>query len=84
MAVKTITITVDAYNALNNLKETRESFSQAILRISRRKPLRMFYGAVSKRNGERLEKAVTDLRKKRKEQHLQRMSKIARAFQEAY
>jgi predicted CopG family antitoxin len=34
MAVKTITVTKDAYDALRSMKEGDESFSEAILRIS--------------------------------------------------
>lgn len=64
MAAKTITITEKAYNALQSLKKPNESFSETILRVSGRKPLSEFFGALSRKSGERLETTVLELRKK--------------------
>ena len=80
MVVKTITVTEDAYKALKSLKESGESFSKAILRIAKRKPLSTFFGALSKKSGARLEKAVLDLRKKRNEAHRARIKRTIKAF----
>ncbi len=63
MSTKTITVTEDAYNALKALKEPRESFSETILRVAKKKPLSHFYGALSKETGERLEKVIMENRK---------------------
>ncbi len=81
MASKTITVTKDAYEALHSLKETRESFSDTILRIAKRKPLSSFYGVLSKESGEKLEKAIIDARKKRNESHRGRLKQIARGLE---
>lgn len=83
MAVKTITVTEYAYNALKSLKAPRESFSDTILRVAKRKPLSFFFGALSKGSGERLEKTVFELRKKRNEAHRARMKHIIGAFKES-
>jgi len=46
MAVKTITITVEAYNALSRAKHPRESFSQTVRRLAEHSvPLTDFAGA---------------------------------------
>ena len=69
MAVKTLTITDDAYEALRALRESNESFSETILRVAKRKPLSYFYGSISKENGKKLEKTILKVRKIRNEIH---------------
>ena len=82
MAVKTITVTEKAYEALKAKKEPHESFSETILRISGRKSLSEFFGALSKESGERLEKAIMDSRKRRAASHERRIKMIVDAFNE--
>lgn len=80
MVVKTITVTKNAYEALKSVKTGNESFSEAILRISRKKPLSNFYGILSKESGERLENAVMTMRKIRNKAHKKRISQIVTAM----
>ncbi len=63
MATKTITVTVKAYNTLKSMKKERESFSETILRVSGRKPLREFFGCISKETGNKMENAIREMRK---------------------
>jgi predicted CopG family antitoxin len=65
MAVKTITITKKAYDAFASMKQANESFSDLILRVSKRKPLRDFFGALSPETGKKLENAITSSRRSR-------------------
>ena len=65
MSTKTITITNDAYEALARSKAENESFSKTILRITKRRPLSDFYGIFTKEEGDALEKAIYERRKKR-------------------
>ncbi len=76
MATKTITVTEDAYDALKSMKSSSESFSGAILRIAKRKPLGSFFGILGKDSGKKFENAIIELRKKRNESHSLRMRKI--------
>ncbi len=76
MAVKTITVTEDAYTALSYMKEPHESFSDVILRVSRRKPLSDFFGVLSAESGERLEEAIYSARKKRNKTHKLRIRRV--------
>jgi len=76
MAVKTITITEDAYNLLKARKAQSESFTDVISRIAKRRPLSDFFGVLSKESGERLEKSIMGLRKRRDEAHRKRMERI--------
>ena len=80
MAVKTITVTEKAYEALKAKKEPHESFSKTILRISGRKSLMEFAGALSPETGERLEKAIMESRKWHAAAHERRMKMIIKAF----
>ena len=83
MAVKTITITENAYKALKSMKDTGESFSKTILRISKRKPLSGFFGAVGNESGMNLEKAVFEIRKRRNKSHRARVAGIVHSVHEA-
>lgn len=80
MAVKTITVTEDAYQALKSLKSTSESFSETILRVAKRKPLSSFFGVLSEERGERLETAIIEARKRRNVAHRARMKNIVEAL----
>lgn len=56
MAVKTITITVEAYNALSRVKQAHESFSDTVRRLAEHSiPLTDFAGAWADAPEDRLE-----------------------------
>ena len=76
MTTKTITITEEAYEALQRKKEKNESFSKLILRTSNKKPLSDFFGILSEESANKLEKTIKELRKKRNLAHKKRMKKI--------
>lgn len=80
MTVKTITVTEEAYTALKSWKTPEESFSKAILRITRRRSLREFAGILSEESADRLETAVKDFRRRRTESHRKRLAMITDAF----
>ncbi len=82
MAIKTITVTKEAYEALRSLKAPRESFSETIIRVSKRKPLSNFFGILSEEKGRKLENSVYELRKKRNETHRLRIKQIVNKFKE--
>ena len=63
MAVKTITITEDAYVQLASLRESDESFSDVILRVAGRSSLLELAGVLSKKDASELESAIKRLRK---------------------
>ncbi len=81
MVVKTITVTKDAYEALKALKAERESFSETILRVAKRRSLREFAGVLSPESADRLERAVKDIRKRHTKAHRRRMKDIVCALQ---
>lgn len=68
MAVKTITITTDAYETMFRLKHEGESFSELFLRLGKRMTLRdlapMFRDCWSKEEGDAFAKRVADARKR--------------------
>ncbi len=82
MTVKTITIKEDAYEALKAMKAPNESFSRTILRIAKRKPLSYFYGILSKKSGETLEKNIMEMRKRNSKLHKERMKRIIKELNE--
>lgn len=81
MASKTITVTEEAYMALNSLKAPRESFSETLMRIARRRSLREFAGILSNESADRLENAVRDFRRRHNESHKNRVAKIIESFE---
>lgn len=80
MTVKTITIQENAYAALKSLQLPRESFTQTILRVSKRKSLSSFFGVLNKETGERLEKEIIRGRRQRNAAHLKRVKAITEAL----
>jgi predicted CopG family antitoxin len=62
MAVKTITITEDAYTRLAALKAGNESFSDVIRKVVGKSSLLDLVGALKKENTAALRKAVRDVR----------------------
>lgn len=68
MVIKSLTITEEAYDALKRVKYGSESFSKAILRVTRKKvnPLEKYFGILnlSQKEGKEWENALI---KKRKE-----------------
>ena len=82
MVVKTITVTKEAYEALRSLKSKSESFSETILKIAKRKPLDNFYGILNKEKGDKLEKAIYDVRKTHNIIHSEKINKIVKILKE--
>ncbi len=81
MGVKTITVTTDAYEALKELKGEHESFSQTILRVAKKKSLWDFAGILSDEEGDRLERAIKENRKKHRASYEARVQRIARELE---
>ncbi|MBI2675685.1 MAG: antitoxin VapB family protein [Candidatus Aenigmarchaeota archaeon] len=64
MAVKTITITKDAYNVLRGMKMEKESFSDVINRIAlEKKSVKDFLGILKDIDAEALQKRAREIRK---------------------
>ncbi|MGP8071734.1 MAG: antitoxin VapB family protein [Thermoplasmata archaeon] len=63
MAVKTLTVTVEAYTRLRAQKGPEESFSEVIVRLTARPPLASFAGTLSPTSARRLRIAVNEDRK---------------------
>ena len=65
MAVKTITVTEEAYEALRQLKEEGESFSKLILRVARGRPrLDKYIGILGGPDAERMKRNIKAFRKR--------------------
>ncbi len=65
MTVKTITVTEEAYRSLKARKTGEESFSDVILRLTKRRPLRDFVGILSPESADALLTAIDEDRAKR-------------------
>lgn len=62
MATKTITITEDAYERLNALKENQESFSEAIRRLTSKIKLSDFAGILNNEEARNMKERIRNLR----------------------
>ncbi|MHB8587057.1 MAG: antitoxin VapB family protein [Thermoplasmatota archaeon] len=63
MAVKTLTITEDAYQRLASLKKTDESFSELIRRLVPRQPISDLIGALDAQEGAAMAASMTRTRR---------------------
>ncbi len=66
MAVKTITVTEEAYRRLRAHKTADESFTEVILRLTRRRPLASFAGSLSAETADAIRKAIDEDRERRR------------------
>jgi len=66
MAVKTITITESAYRRLKSRKLGDESFSDVILRLTKRRPLSDFVGILSPESADAIRRAIDSDRELRR------------------
>ena len=80
MASKTITVTVEAYEALKAAKDPSESFSEAIRRVVGRRSLREFVGCLSAESADRLERSIAEGRKHHTTEMKRRSRRIAEAL----
>jgi predicted CopG family antitoxin len=76
MAVKTITITEEAYRSLKAMKGQKESFSGTILRITKKKSLDEFFGILTEKEGRALEKTIMEQRKISQKLFKKKMTRI--------
>ena len=67
MAVKTITITEEAYERLRMNKEPNESFTDVINKITGKKNIMELAGILSKEEGEKLKNYIKERRKSSRE-----------------
>ena len=65
MAVRTITVTEQAYRRLRSHKGASESFTDVVLRLTERRPLTDFAGIVSHETAKALRSAVEEDRRQR-------------------
>lgn len=80
MAVKTITVTNEAYEALKTQKQPNESFSKTIIRVTRRRPLSDFFGILHGERGKKFKQSVEQLRKERVKRTNERLEQIRKTF----
>jgi len=66
MGVKTITITENAYRRLKSRKLGDESFSDVILRLTKRRPLSDFAGILSPDSANAIRRAIDEDRELRR------------------
>jgi predicted CopG family antitoxin len=73
MATKTISISEEAYSILKGRKADTESFSEAIVRLTGKKKLASFFGALSRESADALEKEIMSSRKRHRVEHTKRV-----------
>lgn len=85
MATKNISITENAYKILAMRKGENESFSKVIIREMGKKGntknLMEFFGVLSKKSAEAIEKSIEESRKIHREMHKKRVERLQREFE---
>lgn len=77
MSTKTITLLEEAYERLKSLKTEHDSFSDVVLRLTKRKPLTAYVGLLTKDEAKKVEHIV----KKGRQRSKARAKKIKQALQ---
>lgn len=73
MSTKTISITEDAYNILKAKKDSNESFSEIIVKLSGKRELSSFYGVITEESAEILKKNIHKFREEHLKLHKKRL-----------
>ncbi len=60
MSTKTITLSEDAYERLKALKEERESFSEVVRRVTKRRSLLEFAGILTKEEADQVKTTIRE------------------------
>ena len=76
MATKTISITDEAYGILKSRKNDSDSFSDIIVKLAGKKKLASFYGILSEKSADTLERSVLENRKRHRTSHKKRLRKL--------
>lgn len=76
MATKNISITEEAYKRLASLRKGDESFSQIIVKMTKKDNWRNYFGSMSKESGDKLEGAILTARRKNKNIHAKRVKEL--------
>ncbi len=80
MATKNISITEEAYKRLAKLRKGNESFSEIIVKVTKKDNWRNYFGTFSKESIEALEKNILKSRKLHAKLHLERTKKLITEF----
>lgn len=80
MATKNISITEEAYKRLAGFRRKNESFSEIIIEITTKNKLEDFFGILSGKAGEELEKNIKRGREEHGKLRERRMREISNAF----
>ena len=67
MSTKTISISEEAYNLLKNIKEEKESFTDAIIKVAKKDPLSKLVGVLTKNEATELRRNIRRTREKTEE-----------------
>ncbi|MEK6893083.1 MAG: antitoxin VapB family protein [Nanoarchaeota archaeon] len=78
MATKNISITEEAYKRLANLRMSNESFSEIIIKITKKNNWRDYFGVLSEKSANSLEKAILERRKLNAKLHTERTKMMAK------
>lgn len=81
MAVKTITITENAYEILKSKKKENESFSKTIVRMFGRPSLMQFAGCLSKESADKLEHTIKLMRGEDTKVHEKRIGNLVKILE---
>ncbi len=76
MAIKTITITEEAYERLKAKKEKNESFTHVINRMAEKRDIMEFAGILSDEDAEKIKKHI----KKRRQASRERINRVREAL----
>lgn len=81
MATKNISITEEAYNRLARLRKGNESFTEIIVRVTKKNNWRDFVGVLSEEKADLIEKSINEGRRIHRKLHEERHKRLMKEMQ---
>ena len=75
---KLISVSEEAYERLKAMKEENESFTDVVVKLTRKKPLESFFGAIPEGMAKEMEANMAEARVKRRNLHSSRIKRMSR------
>ncbi|MBI2583822.1 MAG: antitoxin VapB family protein [Candidatus Aenigmarchaeota archaeon] len=75
---KLVSISEEAYERLKTMKGEKESFTDVVIKLTKKRPLESFFGSVPEEMAKRMETDITEARARHRKLHYARLKRLSK------